>query len=427
MNNIRNSLRMARKDLKLFFKDKGQLAVIFGLPLLLGLMFSWMAVSAIGAVRPSGEPKLVIKTYVVNEDQGPFGAQVEEVLRGIQVLRLIPSQTADAADEYVAEGKAAAAIIIPADFSTKLGANQPVRVQVIKDPTKQIEAQTVAQILDDALTELSAMAEIEYGIRAVYAKTGALEGADPEEARAAQAQMMGAIWTGVQEIRRNPAIAVEREDLAGERAVLSINSQVSAFYMPLFATMFAFFLVGFMAESILGEKEAGSFRRLLVAPIHRGTVIAGKMLAFIGVVFLQMLLLFGLGSALFEMPLGASPLALVALTLALALASTGMGMALGSLARTKKQAGNIGMVLGFALYLASGLTSSSAYLSNSAFQSEGLTYYLAMLTPQAHAYDGYMKLMLHSGNLADILPNMLALVGFGVVFFLVGVWRFKYE
>ena len=427
MNNVRNSLRMARKDLKLFFKDKGQLAVIFGLPLLLGLMFSWMAVSAIGAVRPSGEPKLVIKTYVVNEDQGPFGAQVEEVLRGIQVLRLIPSQTADAADEYVAEGKAAAAIIIPADFSTKLGANQPVRVQVIKDPTKQIEAQTVAQILDDALTELSAMAEIEHGIRAVYAKTGALEGADPEEARAAQAQMMGAIWTGVQEIRRNPAIAVEREDLAGERAVLSINSQVSVFYMPLFATMFAFFLVGFMAESILGEKEAGSFRRLLVAPIHRGTVIAGKMLAFIGVVFLQMLLLFGLGSALFEMPLGASPLALVALTLALALASTGMGMALGSLARTKKQAGNIGMVLGFALYLASGLTSSSAYLSNSAFQSEGLTYYLAMLTPQAHAYDGYMKLMLHSGNLADILPNMLALVGFGVVFFLVGVWRFKYE
>lgn len=427
MNNVRTSLRMARKDLKLFFKDKGQLAVIFGLPLLLGLMFSWMAVSSLGAVRPSGEPKLVIKAYVVNEDQGPYGAQVEEVLRGIQVLRLIPSRTADAADENVAEGKAAAAIIIPADFSTKLGANQPVRVQVIKDPTKQIEAQTVAQILNDALTELSAMAEIEYGIRAVYAKTGTLEGADPEEARAVQAQMMGAIWTGVQEIRRNPAIAVEREDLAGERAVLSSNSQVSVFYMPLFATMFAFFLVGFMAESILGEKEAGSFHRLLVAPIHRGTVIAGKMLAFIGVVFLQMLLLFGIGSALFEMPLGDSPLALVALTLALALSSTGMGMALGSLARTKKQAGNIGMVLGFALYLASGLTSSSAFLSNPAFQSEGLTYYLAMLTPQAHAYDGYMKLMLHSGNLADILPNVLALVGFGIVFFLVGVWRFKYE
>jgi ABC-2 type transport system permease protein len=238
---------------------------------------------------------------------------------------------------------------------------------------------------------------------------------------------MGVIWTGVQEMRQNPTIAVEREDLAGERTVLSIGSLASTFYMPLFSTMFAFFLVGFMAESILGEKEAGSFRRLLVAPIHRGTVIAGKMLAFVGVVFLQTLLLLGLGSALFDMPLGDSPLGLVVLTLALALASTGMGMALGSLARTRKEAGNIGMVLGFVLFLASGITSSSAYLSNPAFQLKGLTYYLALLIPQAHAFDGYVKLMLGGGGLADILPNMLALVGFGVVFFLIGVWQFKYE
>ena len=123
--------------------------------------------------------------------------------------------------------------------------------------------------------------------------------------------------------------------------------------------------------------------------------------------------------------LGDSPLGLLALTLALA--STGMGMAVGSLARTRKQAGNIGMVLGFVLFFASGLTRASGYLSNPAFQSGGLAYYLALLTPQAHAFDGYMKLMLSGGGLADVLPNMLALVGFGVVFFLSGLWQFKHE
>jgi ABC-2 type transport system permease protein len=427
MNSIRNSLRMAKKDLKILFKDRGQLAIIFGLPLLLGLILCGMYASVGGSARPSGEPRLVIKAYVANEDQGPYGAQVVEVLDSIQVLRLARSPTADMADEKVAEGEAAAAIVIPADFSAKIDANQPVRIQLVKDPTRQIEAQTVAQILNEALTDLSVRAEIEYGIRAVYAKTGALAGADPEVARATQAQMLGVIWAGVQEIRQSPAIAVEREDLAGEKTTLSISSLASAFYMPMFATMFAFFLLGFVAESILGEKEAGSFRRLLAAPIHRGTVIAGKMVAFVGVVFLQMLLLLGLGSALFDMPLGDSPLGLVALTLALALASTGMGMALGSLARTRKQAGNIGMVLGFVLFLASGLTSSSGYLSNPAFQSKGLTYYLAHLTPNAHAFDGYMKLMLNGGGLEEVLPNMVALLGFGVFFFLIGVWRFKYE
>ena len=427
MNSIRNSLRMAKKDLRILFKDRGQLAVIFGLPLLLGLIFSGQYALIGGSAKPSGEPRLVIKAWIVNEDEGPYGAQVVEVLDSIQTLRLARSRTVDVADEKVAEGEAAAAIIIPADFSAQIDANQPVKLQLIKDPTQQVESQIVAQILNDALAELSMRAEIEYGIRAVYAKTGALEGADAEVVRATQAQIMGVIWTGVQEMRHNPAIAVEREDLAGETTILSIGSLASALFMPMFATMFAFFLVGFMAESILGEKEAGSFRRLLAAPIQRGTVIAGKMVAFVGVVFLQMLLLLGLGSALFDMPLGDSPLGLVALTLTLALASTGMGMAVGSLARTRKQAGNIGMVLGFVLYLASGLTSSSHYLSNPAFQSEGFSYYLAHLTPNAHAFDGFVKLMLNGGGLEDILPNMLALLGFGVVFFLIGVWRFKYE
>jgi ABC-2 type transport system permease protein len=370
---------------------------------------------------------LVIKTYLVNEDQGPYGAQVEDALRGIRPLRLYASRSVDVADEKVAEGEAAAAIIIPPDFIAQIDANQPARAQLIKDPAQQDQARAVAGILNQVLTELSVRAEIEYGIRAVFAKTGALEGADPEVARAAQAQQMGVIWTAVQEIRQNPAIAVQREDLASEEKQLPVSGLLFSLWVPMFATMFAFFLVGFMAESILGEKEAGSFRRLLAAPIHRGTVVAGKMLAFIGVVFLQMLLMFGVGSVFFDMPLGDSPLGLLALTLALALASTGLGMLIGSVARTRKQAGAIGMVLGFVLFFASGLPPSS--ISRTGYESglEGLRLHLSQLTPHAHAYDGYLNMMINSAGLTDILPNILALLGFGLVFFLLGLWRFKFE
>jgi ABC-2 type transport system permease protein len=228
-------------------------------------------------------------------------------------------------------------------------------------------------------------------------------------------------------MRQNPAIAVQREDLAGEEREIPISGLVFTIYVPMFATMFAFFLVGFMAESILGEKEAGSFRRLLAAPIHRGTVVAGKMLAFVGVVFLQMLLLFGVGSLFFDMPLGDSPLGLLALTLALALTSTGLGMLLGSISRTRKQAGAIGMVLGFVLFLASGLPPSS--ISRTGYESglEGVRLVLSQLTPHAHAYDGYLRLMLEGAGMAEILPNILVLFGFGIVFFLIGLWQFKYE
>ncbi|MGD8793489.1 MAG: ABC transporter permease [Anaerolineae bacterium] len=237
---------------------------------------------------------------------------------------------------------------------------------------------------------------------------------------------MDTIWTAVQEIRQNPAIAVQREDLGDEQAEeLTISGIIFAGYGPMFATMFAFFLIGTMAESILGERAAGWLRRLLAAPTHRGTVIAGKMLAFVGVVFLQMVLLFGVGSVFLKMPLGHSPLGLLALSLALA--ATSRGMLIGSLVRTEKQAGAIGLIASFGLFFASGAVSNSISRTGVKSRLEGLGFYMTQLTPHAHAYDSYSRLMFQGAGLVDILPNILALLGFGVVFFLIGLWRFKYE
>jgi ABC-type Na+ efflux pump permease subunit len=217
MNAIGNSLRMARKDLKVLFKDRGQLAVIFALPLILSLIFGGLFTLLIpDSNSPGGEPRLLVKTFFVNEDQGSYGAQVEAVLRTIRPLRLFRLRTAERADEKVAKGEAPAAIIIPADFSATIDAGQPAKIKLVKDPAKQAEARAVAGILNDALTELSVQAEVEYGIRAVFEKTDALVGADPGAARAAQAQMMGVIWTAVQEMRTDPSIAVQRDDLTGE-------------------------------------------------------------------------------------------------------------------------------------------------------------------------------------------------------------------
>ena len=431
MNVILNILTLARKDLKILFKDRGQLFVLFALPLILALILGGAYANIRDPVTTSGEAKLSILAFIVNEDEGPYGEQVAEVLDDIKALRTQTLWSADRADEKVNEGKASAAIIIPADFSSRINANQPVRVQLIKNPTTQVESQIVAGILNEALTELSVRAEIAYGIRAVYEKTGGLEGTNPELVRAAQAQTMGAIWTAVQEMRQNPAISVQLENLAGKEVVTSVSGALFAFYMPMLATIFAFFLIGTIAESILREKVAGSFRRLLAAPIHRGTVIAGKMLAYIGVVFLQMLVLFGICNVFFDMPLGSSPLGLFTLTLVLALAATSLGMLIGSVARTSKQAGGIGLVAGFTLMIASGSLSSSFKISGGVaemnFPSEGFQFYLSQLTPHAHALDGYLELILKGAGLVNIVPNILALLGFAVVFFMVAIWRFKFD
>ncbi len=144
-----------------------------------------------------------------------------------------------------------------------------------------------------------------------------------------------------------------------------------------------------------------------------------------------MLVMFGVCNVFFDMPLGRSPLGLFTLTLALALAATSLGMLIGSAARTTKQAGGIGLVVGFVLMAASGSFSSGIKVSGGVAEmsvpTEGFVFYISKLTPHAHALDGYIELILKDASLADILPNILTLLGFAVVFFLVAMWRFKFD
>ena len=153
MNVIKHVLAIARKDLKIFVKDRGAMAVFFLMPLLFALIFGGPSQLAASMAEPGSEDVPVISVYVVNEDTGPHGAQVAAALRGIRTLRLRRLRTVDDADEKVADGEAPAAIIIPADFSQRINANQPTKIRVIKDPTQQEEAALVTMSMNAAMAD----------------------------------------------------------------------------------------------------------------------------------------------------------------------------------------------------------------------------------------------------------------------------------
>jgi ABC-type multidrug transport system permease subunit len=106
-------------------------------------------------------------------------------------------------------------------------------------------------------------------------------------------------------------------------------------------------------------------------------------------------------------------------------------MLIGSLAQTSKQAGGIGMVAGFGLMLSSGFLSSGIKISGTvaeiSFPSEGIIHTISQLTPHSHAVRGYYQLILYGADLTDIVPNILPLLGFAAFFFLVSMWRFKFD
>jgi ABC-2 type transport system permease protein len=419
MNTIFYTLSVTWKEIQLMLKERGALAIFLLLPLLLGALMGSINIMT----NSSEEAAILLHVCLVNEDaDGAFGIEVAKAIQSIEELEVTTYDTVAGAEEQVAKGEAAAAILIPADFSQDIYTYTPTTIEVIVDPGEPEGASIVTGIMNHVVAEVTVWGEVQYGIRTILDESGALAEASPEQSRAVEAQTLGAIMTTLDEMRRTPAIAVVSENLEGAQ----VEGWITTFFALMFpgiTVMFIFFGVSWLAPTLLREREAGTLRRLLAAPIPRGAIIAGKMLAFMLLACMQVVVLFSVAHLFYDMPLGRSPVALVALTLIVAFVSTALGVLVAALAKSSSQADSIGMILGFVLGSLSGCIGAQTPVTRLG----GFISVISNLTPHGHALDAYYRIMAENGTFMDILPRMGILLGMGIVFFLIAVWRFRFE
>lgn len=90
------------------------------------------------------------------------------------------------------------------------------------------------------------------------------------------------------------------------------------------------------------------------------------------------------------------------------------------MATSNSQAYNIELAVGFTLMIIGGCVTPL-------FRAEGIVGLVSNLTPHAHAIQAYLGIISYGSGLVEVLPHILILFGFAVVFFLVAMWRFKFE
>jgi len=420
MNTIVYALSVAWKEIQLITKDRGALALIFLLPLLIASLTGGINKQVWGG---EGDTGILIDVSLANEDEGLFGGRIADALQEIDELEVQLVDTAAQAEDLVSGGEVAAAVVIPSGFTEDINAYTPAQIEVVVDPAQPQSASIVTGIMNQVVAEVTVWGEVQYGVRTILEASGALAEASPEVQLATSAQIMGVIMTRLNEMRQDPAIVVSSEDLEGATVEGGILAFL-AYVFPGFTVMFMFFIVGMTAESLLKERESGTLRRLTAAPVPRGAVVAGKMLAYILLVCLQVVVLFAIAHVAFDMPLGSSPLGLVALTVVTGFVATALGMLVACVARTAKQAGNIGTILGFVL---AGIGGAIPMTGQPLTRAGGALGGIANLTPHAHAIEGYYSLMAESATLVQILPEIGVLLGMGVVLFAIATWRFKFD
>ena len=194
----------------------------------------------------------------------------------------------------------------------------------------------------------------------------------------------------------------------------------SEFIVPAMATMFAFFLVGWVGFTFIAERQWNTWERLRASPAGNAEVLIGKVIPGFMLAVLQQVVLFGGGVVLFGLRPNGSWLGLVVVALALCLSLTCVGVLLASIFKTNQQMNafsNIGtMVL-------SGI--SGAFVPIDLLP--GWVRTIAPISPQYWALRGYRSVILEGGGLGDVVLPIAVLILIGAVVAVIGLVRFSFD
>jgi ABC-2 type transport system permease protein len=194
------------------------------------------------------------------------------------------------------------------------------------------------------------------------------------------------------------------------RANTSAGQLITWVFIPLFgiSALFAY------------ERQQGTLRRLLTTPASKATFLLGTITGQVAMALVQMLLLVGFGILVMKLSWGREPLALFLILLTSALAAAAFGTTMGTFIKTEGQASGLSVMFGMVFALMGGCW-YPVELFPPAMQE------VVKILPTRWAMQGMLDLLLRGGGVSDILPEAAVLLGFAVVFFSLGVWRFRYE
>ncbi len=412
-----NALSVAFKDILILLKDRGQILMLFLVPMIFILAFS-------AAFSLGGElEEQVIVVPVVNLD--PNGEMSTLLLENLNQDRGIQTEDYDQGEAEAALNDQTINMVltIPANFTADVQAGNQTVLRLVYGPdASDSEVETVRLVVEGVAADLSLETQLVGGL----SQMGAMMGDAPPDVQVFTAERIRVqADSQFERAKTAPLVALTAkwpDQITQGREDFSPSSLSVAG----FAVMFAFLAAQMTASSIFDEKKEGTFRRLLAAPLGKPDLLVGKMLPNFVVAIVQMVVLVAASMLLLpllgqEAPsLGNSPLGLILVTVLVALCSTSLGILLAAIARTESQIGGISSLFLWVAGLVGG-----AFIP--AFVLGDFLNTIGKVVPHYWAIQAYTDLMVRGQGVTDILPELAILAGFSAVFFVIGLVRFRFD
>ena len=389
MNTVaRQSLLLAWKDTRIFFRDRAALTFAFLLPFVFVIGFTL-------ALRGAGPENAALHFTITTQETAGISVQAVETI----VVAADGQATAmgyEAALAAVDAGEIDGFVSFTLDFTRRLMSGQTATLEVTVGDLAPADEAALRGFAREIAVRFS---EARATLNAVIA-LGA-----PQDAAAVMEELLSDT--------SGPVVGIRVEQVGDIEPFNASN-----FTLPGYLTMFVFFTAAMGAEALARERQTHTLERLMANGARRESLILGKFLAGAIIGVTQVAVMWIVGSLAFNIDLGASPVAVILLSLLMVVASAAFGVLLASFVGNVRTASAAGVLTSLVLAPIGG-SWWPLFITPPFMQS------LARLTPHGWANGGLNKLMLFGAGFADVLPEMAALAVFAAVFLSIALWRFR--
>jgi ABC-2 type transport system permease protein len=409
MEQLKHTWFITMLNLKRFVNDKTALFFFIVFPFIFVLIFNFMLK---GVGSEDERLKLHLSTM---EAPGGLSYQIIGAMETKDPEQLAPGapqivwdQDYVAARQQVADKKLSGFLLFPADFTQAVMMGYGTKLEVVVNP-----ANTTIQA---ALNSLAANIASQVGTEQLALNTAISLSVEQSLTTGNMTDLgeeIGGI-VGSTGTSMGPSLISFQTEKVGD-----VEAENPANYViPGYLVMFTFFAAAQTASVIVLERQNNTLERLLSSSAKRQSILAGMFLGTIARGLIQIIIFWTVGALVFKIDLGASPLAVILLSVLMVLVSAAFSIMLATLVKTEKAAGSLGVLIALVLAPLGGCW-WPLFIEPRWMQS------IAKLIPHGWANEGFNTLMVFGGQFNAVIPNLIALAAFAIVFGIIAVMRFR--
>ncbi len=411
---LRQIFAVTIKDLKIFFKDPGAVALTFLMPFMFVVVMSYALAGPFGSAGSQ-----TVKLLLVDEDGGKLAGLIRTRLAALEGFEIETTQNGQllnrsSLEEIIRAEDRSFGLILPHRLSRSSLDAIPTQVLLMVHPSTPAQiVEPVSGVLQGFLNAIWIEWTLPARVDEIFPALGI------EIPEMLKNHLKKQIHKNIQDFfapENQPILSMARTAPRGMQAV-SIPDPWQQ-NVPGYTLFGIFWIVVLLTESVQQERRNSTFGRMMVSPMRRSVILAGKLLPYYLINLMQITLMLTAARLLFGLQLGQSLVGLIMVSLSAALSATGLGVMVSSLARTEAQARGLTILILLTLSALGG-----CFVPR--FVMPDLLRNIGLLTPHAWALDAYLELLVKDGGLMDVLPEIGILMVFASVFFFVGVRRFR--